>query len=72
LEGNIATDFDLLNLADKANDGWLWSPLYEIMWRGWMTGGKGIITNRRYFFNAGWFWTTLDVYMKIAKQLMNR
>lgn len=47
LEGNIASDFDLLNPADIANVRWQGSPLYEIMWRGWKSDGKCIITNRR-------------------------
>lgn len=46
-------------LADIANDGLLRSPLYEIMWRGWMADGKSAQTNRRYFFNAGWLWRWL-------------
>jgi hypothetical protein len=46
-------------LADIANESLQGSPLYEIMWRGWITRGKGIITNLRYFFNAGWFWGRL-------------
>jgi hypothetical protein len=29
------------------------------MWRGWKADGTSTQTNRRYFFNAGWFWETL-------------
>jgi len=44
-------------LADIANESLQGSPLYEIMWRGWMEDCKSIITNRRPFLSAGWLLT---------------
>ena len=50
-------------LADIANESLQGSPLYEIMWRGWMEDCKSIITNRRPFLSAGWLlaegWLTM-------------